>query len=342
MISGHRTSRWLFLGLILLIQESLCALSPFVESMIDDVKTAIDEPIQVNRKNGSSFIGDFGGLSSNGVRMSQKVGFDGVVEVEINWDEIDSVCFAGDSVLGEVFDLHESENYQATIEILLYLYNQRAPFFTVVPDSGLLPFVYLADSYLKTGLSTEALGVVRTLKPNIDDIRMLKDIEDIELLSYMMLGLDAEAIALSKTQIENANDPSTASLAWVALAFHHLNKKNYREAWLCAVHPILFDRRLNSPDLADAYLAAMIATLKMNRAELALSYHQQFSDRGLELTEKSYQKLWLHFFNTIQWQTLATASDEIEKFADLESRIDSHTEVSENNVPILKIPLTLD
>ena len=307
---------------------------------LEEVQLAVREPVVIRRRNGSQFSGQFGGLVEDGFIMKQQVGIDGSVEVEIGWQEVESVQFAGGEILEEVPDLFELGELQEVIDVLTPLYEQRSPFFRLLPDDMLKPFQLLASSYMRLGLATESLGVVRSLKPWLDADGERGVIEEIELLDYLMLHLNEEAVALARRKIETANDPSAASLGWIALSLHHLDLSQYREAWLCSVHPMLYDRRPDSPDMADAYLLAIVSTLRMNRPNLAQRYYQTFLERGLTLKRKPYQLRWVQFFETIDWLQLEEEAATIELYADVETSIATAEHIDQFNLPIPNIPLS--
>ncbi len=337
MMNG-RIAIWLIVAAMLTLNVS-GQISSFVQTMIEDATAAVSKPVRVHRINGSQFEGDFSGLIEGGFILSKEVGPDGSVEVEIRWDEVAAVEFAGDEVIGEVADLWESGDTDGTIRVLSPLFGQRSPFFRILPDAQLIPFVYLAEGYLANDQPTEALGVTRSLKTWVKDEAECYKLQSVELLCYLLLDLDPEAIQLAKSQIEGANDPSEAALAWVVMGLHHLKQQRFREAWLCAVHPILFDRRVESPDLADAYLVAILATLRLNHADFALRYYKEFEEKNLKLSYKSYQQPWVACFEMIDWDHLIRGSAAAEIHVDLESSVRTPGIMDAETVPVLRIPL---
>jgi len=310
-----------------------------LQSILCDAELAVKDPITVFRSNGSHFEGQFAGLIDNGFVMTRKVGEDGSVDVDFKWDDVVSVQFPGDTILGAVSDLFAAGDVEGVIPVLSRFFEQRAPFFRVLPNEALKPFTLLAEGYLETQKPAEALAVVRGLKPYWKVEASVAELDYTELLAYLALDLNKDAVSLAKRLIEEANDPSGASLAWIALSLFHLSLQHYREAWLCAVHPILFDRRMDSPDLADAYLVATISNLRMNRPEIALRYHRDLVNRRLQLKPKSYQKPWLDLYESIDWTALESDHEMIEQFADIESKVYPVTSIDEDQVPVLRIPL---
>jgi len=327
------------MALLVFLTPCIAELS-HLDSMVQDALAAVQEPVVVNRTNGSQFSGEYSGLIDGGFIMSQRVGLDGSVEVEIQWNEVESVLFPGEGVIGEIPDLYELGEFDAIIDVMSPIFKQRSPFFRLLPDETLKPFQFLARSYLNQARSAEALGVVRSVKPWMEDPIEGNHLEETELLAYLMLNLDAEAVELAKNKIEQANDPSTVSLSWIAMSLYYLNTGSYRQAWLCSVHPMLFDRRSDSSDLADAYLIAMIATLKLNRPVDALRYYEIFRQQQFMLDKKPYQQQWVQYFESINWKELARESDAIEQFADIQSKLTTPRAIDRASVPIPKIPLT--
>ena len=341
MGAKRQKSLWL-LGVVALfafLSPSIAELS-HVDSMIQDALAAVEEPVVVNRTNGSQFSGEFSGIIEDGFIMTQRVGLEGSVEVEIKWNDVESVQFAGDAVMGEIPDLFEMGEFGAVIDVMSALFEQRSPFFRLMTDVELKPFQYLARSYLNQSRPVQALGVIRSMKSFSQESTGFSFLEETELLAYLMLNLDQEAVELAKNKIELANDPSTVSLCWIALSLYHLSNGDYRQAWLCSVHPMLFDRNPDASNLADAYLLAMVATLKLNRPVDALRYHNAFKQLQLTVQEKPYQQLWFEFFMSIDWQELAQQTATIERFADIQSKLSTPTTINPSSIPIPRIPLS--
>lgn len=335
----------LFMGMTGMITPELHAVSPDLansrmqEQALTSVESLdIDEPVTVIRKNGSSFSGKYERLMTSGVTISRKVGTEGIVEVDFVWADIDKVLFSGETLLGGIEAAYEAEDYAAVVDVMTPLYEQRSVFFPAMSLEQIQIFEMLANSYLNLNMPTEALGVVRNLKKWVNNRVDIDSLSKIELLTYLQLGLDDEVIDIARQMIESSNDPGQSSLAWVALSIHLLDQGDYREAWLTSVHPILFDHRKDSPDLPDAYLVAMAATLKLNQPRVAYRYHQSWKALQMEQLDKPYLSKWYKWVNSIDWDKLQETASEIEAFADIETQFQADTSIHESKIPVMQIP----
>jgi hypothetical protein len=312
--------------------------NPFIKNMVDTATAALKEPVVVSRTNGSSFSGFFQSKSDLGFTLYQSVD-DGSVEVSFNREEVHLVEFSGDALFQELRDLFDAKDFESVTMIGRLMFQVRLPFLEYMREKDVAYFRILADSFVNMGAPADALGVIRGIKPHISEPEFKWEIEDIELLAYLTLNLSEEAVSLARKKIESATDPSMGTLAWVTLSFHHLNKGRYREALLASVHPILFDREKDSKHRADAYLSAMIASLRLNRPELALKYHAKWQSSGFRFSDKPYQSAWLRLWSAIDWQQIKKDATEFEAFADIESKITPHTDIDRTLVPVLNIPI---
>jgi hypothetical protein len=154
-------------------------------------------------------------------------------------------------------------------------------------------YVRLARVQLEQGLAAEALGLLTHLKEWVAEEGMQRQLNEHMLLCYLQLRLWDRVEVLARELIEGAADPSAPTLAWVALGVQCLQQSRYREAWLCAAHPIVYDRRVESADLGHAYLVATVATLRLGRSDLAARYDREREMRGLPLVARAYLREWL-------------------------------------------------
>jgi len=286
--------------------------------------------VKVVRKNGSEFQGTLHHYDDSGFSLNRTVGGKGEVTATFGWDEVIEVEFAGDNLWKVA---------EAAVKVLSFLYRQRSPFFPVLEEKEIFRFLRLAEAYLRTGSPTEALGLIRTLEDWVDRARYVRSIEDTTLRIFLTADLFQEAVTLARQQIRERADPSNSSLAWIALALHHLREERYREAHLCSLHPILFDRGRNSPFVADAYLLLQIATLKMNQRELAIRYYDEAEASKIRIEAKPYLEPWHPHWQRIDWDRLKSDPTAISRMIDIESDLHQDTYIDPDAVPILTLPL---
>jgi len=312
--------------------------NPSLETSIN-ITQILSEPISVTRKNGSVFEGTLDLVDEQEFSLSQRLSNESEVTVRFSWEEVYSVQFPGDVLLGHIRDNFEAGDWKSVNRLMLPIFQQRVGFFRILSERSIREFKILAESFLNVGDPAKSLGVVKKLKPWLPSRVNQMEIENIELLAYLELGLSDEAHRLANEKIESALDAAEASLAWIAVALEHLNRGNYRQAWLASIHPILFDKTPQSQNRADAFLIASIANLRLNRPRLAMDYRNQLLEENFKLLSKPYQAEWFQVFQSIDWKAISDNEDEIEAFADLEASIAEATDISENDLPVLKIPL---
>lgn len=308
------------------------------EQLVTDLNEVLESEIEIVRENGTRFSGHLGFTTRNGFTVVQSVS-EGSVEVEFDWSEVDEIYFPGQSLLDHSKDLLQVGDYENGIYILRELYTQRSPFFPALEEAKIIDFLLLAKAYLEVEEAESALALVQFMKPELDKEESIEIVEDLELQSYLALDFEQEATVLAKKVIDEAESPEKAAMAWIALGFYYLNKNDYREAWLCGVHPLLFDRRKQSPVLADAYLLVIAASAKMNRSEQTLKYYREWLDTDYEIKRKPFQKDWVEWFKSIDWTAFEKDASQMERFADLESQLDEADLHKLREIPVMNIPL---
>jgi len=311
----------------------------YMEGIRERLREVESAPISVLRKNGSQFEGHLDHFSEDGFSLFRQVSGSGEVIVTYRWEEVYVLGFEGNELWEEVKALEASEQWVLLIEIMEPLFRQRSPFFPVIPENDVFRFHLLVESYLKVGSPTPALGLVRNLMPWIETPERVSRMENTTLAVYLSNRLNVEAVALARQIIASTTDVSAVSLAWVALGIDHLNEGRYREAWLSVIHPILFDRGRASGHVADAYMIAQIATLKMNRPQLAFAYRRDAEESMIEIVEQPFHQEWFGWWREVDWEALKSHTTEMERFADIESTIREVKPIDHEAVPIIKIPI---
>ena len=325
--------------LISFVQNAYCQENPYAAVIESEVLKMINQPVLISRSNGSSFEGYFEQLREDGIRLSRVTSDGGEIIVSFEWGEVDEITFGEASFWGAIKDLYESGDYQSTIRLMKPLYEFQSVYFEGMKEFQLSRYLWFISSLLETGSAAEALGVLRGVKEHFETKDLRQVTEDLELFIYLELDLKEEALVLAKSRIESAKDPSEGSLAWVALALYHLENQSYREAWLAAVHPILFDRRMNSPDLPDAYVLAMIAAIELNQGKAAFRYFDQYAALERTKPSKTYMEKWEKTWNDIEWERLREDPQEMEALRALQKKIQENHVIDATKIPLLYIPI---
>jgi hypothetical protein len=310
------------------------------EALVQEVSQAMDAPATITRRNGSRFAGRFDYGTPDGVVLSQRVDGGGVVEVPFSWTEILSVELPGKEWLAEIEDAYGSANHRTVVATLEAVYPVWSGFFPVLEESERMRFLMLADSLIHIGRYESALGLLRSLAETTLDKQPLGRVVDLQLIACLQLGLHPEAFALAVQRIERSADASEATLAWIAIAVHHLAHKRYRQAWMAAVHPLVFDRRSHAPELSDAYLIAMVSTLKLNLPGQALNYHEAFIASGLDMRENPHTRDLLAWFQQVDWDAIRLDPVAgMEPYIDLQAEVPTTTGIAVSDIPVMPIPL---
>ncbi|MCG8526195.1 MAG: hypothetical protein MI748_07450 [Opitutales bacterium] len=305
----------------------------------DLLGTLASKPVSIMLKNGNTFEGVLDSFKDTGFSISQSVGAEGLAVMTFVWEDIDEVGFEGDGLWEEIDVSFEKKEWKECIRIMRVLYEQRAPFFPILSETEIFQFEKLVTCYIEIQDPTAAMGLIRQLESWVKTPEYLLKIREHGLKVFLLSGMHEELVKLSRTMIYESPHITISSFPWVALGFQHLKRKRYREAWLCAIHPLLFDQGGDSAHISDAFMIAQIATLKMKEVSIALKYYDDMVEASVYPISKPYQTEWHDWWTSVDWRSLRENTDEIEKYGDIESDLAHSTDTREEDVPVIRFPV---
>lgn len=227
--------------------------------LLSEMVSELWGPLQIELENGNRQLGRVASHEGDSLRLTVQIGA-GSAEMTFQKADIRAIRFPGDQHLRTLADwMEDAERAEDAMALFRAYYQQRRPYFDLLPPGDFNLFVEYARFALRQDEPLRAVAIMKVLRDYIEDPVLLQQMEEETMLAFFQSGLQEEAEAKARDWIRLAEPAGRSALGWRILAEIHLREERYEEAFWTALHPVAFSNQLPMAHLEACYGFAIVA-----------------------------------------------------------------------------------
>ena len=247
----------------------------------DKYAETLSGAVTIIHRSGREFKGTVRAVSDSEISILEQVDA-GEVIFTFTREEVRRLIFPGESLWSTAADLEADGEEDEAISLMRALFDQRARFLFWLGEEDLVRFKLLADAYLHSGQSVEAIAVAGRLRPLIGNLAVRTQLDEAVLLGHYRLGLIDEARSLAESWIEQRSIVTDSAVGWWVLAQLQFEAQEFEQSLWTALRPIVFSGRFPVRYLGHCYATAIAAALEIDDHREADILRREMAGRELD------------------------------------------------------------
>jgi tetratricopeptide (TPR) repeat protein len=245
------------------------------------IQSELSEPITIRLNNGQRITGNPIRVSENQLQLASAEGA-GEIVFTFETAEIEAISLPGESYKNLAVEWMQAGDTEDATKLMAMLYEQRKALLPLLPASESHFFIYYVELVLSSPMPARAIAIIETLRPQFENPKAVRSLEDVTLESYQTLGLLEEALPLAEAWVAARQPYGESALGYYVLGAARLREEAYEDALDLALRPIVFTSPIPTTHMAECYAVAVGAALRLRERAYAATLYQEMQERGFQ------------------------------------------------------------